>query len=131
MKQIIEAKKYAHFLSKKKGIKLKEALEYIAKENNFSNWKSYKDSLDTFWYKKSSPFLNHWFSLYLEAKKIQKDNSGFLLTYKGQFFIAPDEYIEHLGIDPQANIWKKINYDINSADSLEKFYKYYILAKKI
>ena len=122
MKLIIEAKKQAHYFSKKKGVKLKEALEFIAQENNFLNWKSYKNSLDTFWYEKSSPFLNHWFSLYAEARKFQKNNSGFLLTYKGQYFVASDNYIKHLGIDPKAKIWEIIDYDVSPAHSLEKYY---------
>jgi len=129
MKSIIEAKKHAHFLSKKKGIKLKEALEHIAQENNFSTWKDYKNSLDTFWYKKSSPFLNHWFSLHEEAKEFQKNNSGFLLTYKGQYFVVSDDYIRHFGIDPDAEIWKVIDYDVSPANSFEKFFQYYFQVK--
>ena len=57
MKSIIEAKKHAYILSKEKGIKLKQALELLAKKNSFSTWKDYKNSLDTFWYEKSSILL--------------------------------------------------------------------------
>ena len=117
------------YLEDKKEIKLKEALELIGKENGFSNWKNYKDSLDTFWYSKSSPFLNQWFSNHKEAKHFQSESGGFLLTYKGQYFVALNDYIEYLGIDPHAEIWKIINYDVSSSNALEKFYDFYISTK--
>jgi hypothetical protein len=131
MKSIIEAKKQAHILSKEKGIKLKHALELIAKQNNFSTWKDYKNSLDTFWYQKSSSFLNHWFTVHQEALECQKQHSGYLLTYKGQYFIASAEYIEHIGIDSKADIWKIIDFDTSSSNALDKMYEYLNSVKKI
>jgi len=130
MKSIIEAKKQAKILSKKTGIQLKDALEQIAQQNKFKTWKDYKNSLDTFWYEKASPFLNHWFTIYEDAKNFQKTHSGFLLTYKGQYFVASSDYIQHLGIDPSADIWKRIDYDVSSASSLEKFFEYYMQMHK-
>ncbi len=124
MKSIIEAKKQAHILSKEKDIKLKQALELLAKKNNFSTWKDYKNSLDTFWYQKSSSFLNHWFTLHQEALDYQKQYGGYLLTYKGQYFVASAEYIEHLGIDSRADIWKSIDFDISSSNAFDKMYEY-------
>ncbi len=124
MKSIIEIKKQARALSKEKGIQLKQALELLAKENGFSTWKDYKNSLDTFWYSKSSSFLNHWFTLHREALDYQKEHGGYLLTYKGQYFIASAEYIEHLGIDSKAEVWQRINFDVSNSNALEKIYEF-------
>jgi len=111
MKSIIEAKKLANILSKEKNIKLKQALELLARQNSFSTWKEYKDSLDTFWYEKSASFLNHWFTQHQEALDYQKKYGGYLLTYKGQYFVTSAEYIEHLGIDSKHQIWERIGFD--------------------
>lgn len=124
MESIIKAKKQAQILSKRKGIKIKDALDLIAVENNFSSWKEYKDSLDTFWCGDASPFLNHWFSSHSEAEKFKNANSGFLLTYKGQYFVASSEYIEFLGLDPKAEVWSIIDYDVSSSNSFDKLYEY-------
>lgn len=126
MKSIVEAKKRAHLLSKRDGIKLKDALECIAKDNDFKTWKSYKDSLDTFWCdNSSSSYLNHWFVSHEEAKAFQLESSGYLLTYKGQYFVASSDYVMHLGIDPYADIWKRIKFDVSSSDSIDKIFNYF------
>ena len=124
MKSIFEAKKLAKQISKSEGIQLKEALESVAREEKFPSWKAYKDSLDTFWYRKASPFLNHWFASHGEASEFHREQGGYLLTYKGQFFVVQPEYIEHLGIDPSADIWRRINFDVSGASSMEKVYEY-------
>lgn len=125
MNSILKAKKQAKVLSKEKKLKLKDALSLIAKQNDYPDWKSYKDSLDTYWYQKGSPFLNHWFVLYSEAQDFKKENGGYLLTYKGQYFIASAEYIEYIGIDPLDSVWVAINFDVASSQALEKFNNYY------
>lgn len=130
MNPIIKAKKYAREISKTQKIQMKEALKVVAKENGFSDWKSYKNSIDTFWYSKFSPFLNHWFVSYSKALTFRKKQGGYLLTYKGQFFVASKNYIEHLGLDPDDNVWKLISYDVSSSNSLEKFFKYFGKPKK-
>ena len=124
MSSIIQVKEKARKISKNKKIKLKEALFLLAKENDFPDWKSYKNYLDDFWYKKSSPFLNHWFTKHSEARDFQKINGGYLLTYKGQYFVAIKEYIEFLGVDPEDPVWRVINYDVSTANALDKFHQY-------
>lgn len=125
MSSILDAKEQAKKISKTKKMKLKDALALVAKENNFSDWKSYKNSLDTFWYQKHSPFLTHWFVKYIEAKTFQNDNDGYLLTYKGQYFVASKDYIEYIGIDPNDTVWEAIDYDVSTSNALEKFHNYY------
>jgi hypothetical protein len=126
MNSIIEIKKKAKILSKKQNIKIKEALEHISIENGFTQWKDYRNSLDTFWYKKFTPFLTEWFTTHSDAKKYQSIKGGFLLTYKGQYFVVDENYIEFLGINPKADIWKVINYDVSTSNSYDKIYEYLI-----
>lgn len=125
MNDVLKAKEQAKKISKDKKIKLKDALTMIAKENKFDSWKSYKNYLDTFWYQNSSPFLNHWFATHSEAEAFRQTNGGYLLTYKGQYFVASAEYIEFIGLDAQDPIWPSINYDVSSPNALEKFQNYY------
>lgn len=124
MKSIIESKKQARIIAKNKNIKLKQALEIIAQENNFPSWKDYKNSLDTFWYSQSSAFLNHWFTSHRDARDHQQKHGGYLLTYQGHYFVASAEYIEHLGINPNADIWKVIDFDVSRSNALEKLYQF-------
>lgn len=124
MKSIAELKKKARKLSKESNLKLKDALELISQNQNSSSWREYRNKLDTFWYKKSSPFLNLWFSVYEEAKKYKEQSGGYLLTFKGQYFIATEGYIEFLGIDANAEIWKRIGYDVSPSNSFDKMYDY-------
>jgi hypothetical protein len=126
MSSLKNAKKDAKKISKSKKLKLKEALDLISKEKGFSNWKNYKDSLDTFWYEKHTPFLNHWFSKHSEASAHREVHGGFLLTYKGQYFVVSHDYIEYIGLDSNDPIWKAIGFDVSSSSALEKFEKYYL-----
>lgn len=124
MKAIKEARGRAKALSKEKGIQLKKALELIAEEEGKPSWKALKDSLDTSWYLKASPFLNHWFVVYSEAKAFREAKGGYLLTYKGQYFIVQADYIEYLGMKSEAAIWKQINYDMNSVGAVDRMLEY-------
>ena len=110
--------------SKQRGLKLKDALDLVAKENNHENWKLFKNSLDVFWYDQASPFLTQWFTNYKDAKKFRDEKDAYLLTYKGQYFVVDSNYIEFLGLDPEADLWKKINKDVSSAEALEKVFAY-------
>ena len=125
MNPILKAKQEAKKISKAEGMKLKDALLALAKEHQFPDWKSYKNSLDTFWYQKSSPFLTQWFIQHSEAHEFRKKNGGFLLTYKGQYFVASSDYIEFLGLDPKDPVWEAIGHDVSSSNALEKFHNYY------
>lgn len=123
MDKIIKIKTKAKQFARENGIKTKAALEFIAQENEFSSWKDYKNSLDDFWYQKPSPFLNHWFAQHRDALEYQSSYGGFLLTYKGQYFVAEKEYIAYLGLDPYAPIWEIINFDVSRSNAVNKLSK--------
>lgn len=123
MDKIINIKTKAKLLAKKQNIKIKVALEILATKEGFENWKSYKNALDTYWYRKSSPFLNHWFAKHSDAINHQTQFGGYILTYKGQYFVAEKEYIAYIGHDPDDPIWKIINFDVSTSDALNKVVK--------
>lgn len=119
-----KVKAEAKLLAKDKDLKLKDAFELIAQQAQYKDWKSYKDSLDIDWYAKHSPFLNKWFAQYENALQHLNQYGGFLLTYKGQFFIAEKEYIRHLGFDPENEVWQRVGFDASSAKSANLLKKY-------
>lgn len=123
MNPVLTAKKLANKIAKEKNLKMKEALLLLAKENHFSDWKSYKNSIDTFWYSKKTPFLTSWFTIHADAKAYQVENGGFILTYKGQYFVVAHEYIDFLGLDSQDSVWKIIDFDVSTANALEKIHQ--------
>lgn len=125
MHPILKLRAKARWLAKQHNIKQKLALQQIAVEEGYSDWKSCKDAIDTFWYPKHSAFLNHWFTRHSDAEQLKNGDGGYLLTYKGQYFVAKEEYIRHLGFDPQDPVWVVINYDVSSGNALEKFFAYH------
>lgn len=125
MNPIIRLRAKARWLSKQQDIKLKDALQQIAIEEGYSDWKLCKNALDTFWYQKPSAYLNHWFAKHAEAEQHKDIYGGYLLTYKGQYFVASKDYIEHIGFSASDPIWGVINYDVSTSNALEKFHAYY------
>ncbi len=124
MDLVLKAKSFAKKIAKEKQIKLKDALELISKENGFSSWKNYKNSLDVFWYRKMSPFLTNWFVTHDEASSFNKTFGGYLLTYKGQYFVVSKDYIRYIGLDPDDKIWEAIDYDVSTSLALNKLNKF-------
>ena len=112
MNIVERTRKQAKRLSKQTGIRRKQALETLARDNGFVSWKAMKDYHDVRWYPCDSPFLNHWFSTWREAQTFHDKNGGYLLTYRGHYFVCQKEYIVHLGLDPLAPYWQKINYSV-------------------
>jgi hypothetical protein len=88
-------------------MKRKHALTVIALEKGFKSWADLKTQLPFI----RGGFLNHWFATYEEAKIFQNKNGGFLLPYRGQFFICDGNYIRNLGFNPQDEDWDRIGYD--------------------
>ena len=130
MNPVLLAKKAAKDLARKKSIQLKKALEEVAQTNGHADWKSYKSSIDTFWYPMPSPFLTNWFVTHKEASVYRAQYRGYLLTYKGQFLVVSREYIADLGYDPDAQVWSEIDFDVSSAEALDRFHKYATLVYK-
>lgn len=88
-------------------IKRKHALAVIALEKGFQSWSELKYQLPLI----RGGFLNHWFASYDEAKSFQKANGGYLFPYKSQCFIANEDYLRNLGLDPNDTDWALILFD--------------------
>ena len=91
---------------------LKHALQVIALENGYESWKTVLEREDISWYPRPSPFALNWFSDYQGALDCMKQTRGYLLSYRGQFFVATADYIDYIGLDPEAEAWKKIGFNV-------------------
>lgn len=103
------------------GVKRKHALAVIALEKGFQTWADLKCQLPFI----RGGFLNHWFVNYIEAKSYQKENGGFLLPYKNQFFVCDADYINHLGLNASDQDWKLIDFDWVNPKSKSSWRKLY------
>jgi hypothetical protein len=55
--------------------------------------------------------LSRWFTTYEEARASQASEGGYLLPYKGHFFVTTSEAIRELGLDPTDPDWARIGWD--------------------
>ena len=55
--------------------------------------------------------LNRWFTTYEEARASLEAEGGYLLPYKGQYFVTLGEGIRELGLDPDDPNWARIGWD--------------------
>jgi hypothetical protein len=55
--------------------------------------------------------LNRWFTSYEEARLSLESEGGYLLPYKGQYFVTMSEGIRELGLDPNDPDWDLIGRD--------------------
>ena len=71
-----------------------------------------QDEADSLWYQPDlDVFLNRWFASYTEARKSLENEGGFLLPYKGQFFVCEAGLIRALGLEPDDPDWERIGRD--------------------
>jgi len=55
--------------------------------------------------------VNRWFTTYEAALSSLRHEGGYLLPYKGQFFVTLAEGIRELGLDPDDPDWEKVGWD--------------------
>jgi len=55
--------------------------------------------------------LNRWFTTYEGARASLEQEGGYLLPYKGQYFVTEGEGIRELGLDPEDPDWERIGRD--------------------
>ena len=58
-----------------------------------------------------APYLNRWFAGYEEAAASLRDEGGYLLPYRKQFFITVHDAIREIGLDPDDPDWERIGFD--------------------
>lgn len=125
MDRLVKFKAAAKLHAKQNNIKIKDALEILAKEEGYSSWKKCKDEMDTLWYK--GAYLNHWFVRHEEAKEHQNSFGGYILPYKGQYFVVERDYIVNLGLDPDHKVWERVAYDATTSNATNKLAKVFKL----
>lgn len=95
-------------------------LRTIARELGFQGWahltrvlrgESQEDFGTLLYPPGASAHWNIWSAHYREAARIRAEHGGYLLAYKRHFFIADGDYIETLGLDPNAAHWLAIGRD--------------------
>lgn len=71
-----------------------------------------KQDEDDIWYQPNlDVFLNRWFANYDEARKSLESDGGFLLPFKGHFFVCERDVIQAIGLEPDDPDWEKIGRD--------------------
>ncbi|MFO1078330.1 MAG: hypothetical protein U1E73_11470 [Planctomycetota bacterium] len=94
-----------------------QACEAIAREEGFASWAELlRASLPlehcvTMYVPRMAPFLSRWFADYDEAKLSQREEGGYLLPWRNDFFVAVPEAVRELGLDPGDPDWARIGYD--------------------
>jgi hypothetical protein len=91
-------------------IQRKHALAVVALASGFTGWEHALRVLDgevngeldfgTLLYPRRGGGLNQWFTSYGEAAAERERTSGYLLAYKKHFFVAQEDLVEDLGLDP-------------------------------
>ncbi len=55
--------------------------------------------------------LNRWYTTYEDARTSLQSEGGYLLPYRGQYFVTLREGIRELGLDPDDPDWSRIGWD--------------------
>ncbi len=55
--------------------------------------------------------VNRWFTTYEAARASLETGGGYLLPYRGQYFVTEREGIRELGLDPDDTDWERIGRD--------------------
>jgi hypothetical protein len=69
------------------------------------------DSTSNMYVPRMDAVLNRWFTNYEEARASLDSEGGYLLPYKGHFFVTQSEGIRELGLDPEDSDWELIGWD--------------------
>jgi len=107
-------------LANKEQVRLKHALEVIAREQGHASWKELKDarestpprfSPEAFFARQGSAWLNRWFSTYAEARASLLAEGGVLFPFREQFFICEPGFLRALGVDLADPDWERVGFN--------------------
>lgn len=112
-------------------IQRKHALAVIALEAGYSSWSELKKHItkspinyrDFFGAPRFGGTLNHWFKTYPAAKEYLRAKGGYLLPFRGQYFVATPDFIQNIGLDQQDPDWQRIGYDWVQPECPKAFYR--------
>ena len=99
----------------------KHSLDVIARSYGFKNFRHAREVLEangivedfgkTLYRGRANGTLNHWFAAYEEARAFRERKGGYLLAYASQYFVVDADFIRDIGLDPDDENWKRMNYD--------------------
>ena len=98
------------------GVRLKHALDVVAREAGHASWAALKQHADTHresdrFYPAPTGALNHWFRTWEEARAHLDRAGGYLLPYRHQFFVCGPLHIVSLGLFTDDPDWERIGFD--------------------
>lgn len=103
-------------------VRLKHALAVVATEQGAPSWlalvrafearSAAQPGLPSFHTPRLDSCLNRWFTNHAEALDSLRREGGYLLPFRGQFFVTEAEGILALGLDPDDPDWSAIGFDL-------------------
>jgi hypothetical protein len=69
------------------------------------------DDKPVMWVPRMDAIVNRWFRTYEEARASLQSEGGYLLPYRGQYFVTLREGVRELGLDPDDPDWERIGWD--------------------
>lgn len=103
-------------------VRLKHALAVVAEEQGAPSWLALVRAFEVraaedpgpppFHTPRLDSCLNRWFTVHAEALESLRREGGYLLPYRGQFFVTEAEGILALGLDPGDPDWSAIGFDL-------------------
>jgi hypothetical protein len=102
------------------GLQRRHCLAAVARQLGFQHWQharavllgSEQEDFGTLLYPTTCHgHWNIWSASYAEAREIRAAHGGYLLTYKRQFLIVDQHYVESMGLDPNDADWARIERD--------------------
>jgi hypothetical protein len=110
-------------VAQSENVKLKHALQVIARENRCETWEALKTRLEKLealrgnrqatdlYPRRCWGYLCEWYADYETARRHREEVGGYLFPYRSQFFLATRGYVETLGLDPDDADWTRIGWD--------------------
>lgn len=99
-------------------VQRRHCLNAVASELGFRVWTELVHALDGGTRKQNYGTLlcpgrmtahqNIWLADYDRALSIRAEHGGFLLGYRKQYFIADQDYVMELGLDPESDDWARM-----------------------
>jgi hypothetical protein len=105
-------------LARRDSVRRKHALAVIAREQGYDSWVELKQALgeeaplrldtEAFFTRRTSSFLNHWFSSYEEARASLQKVGGYLFPFRDQFFVCEASFLRALGVELADPDWERM-----------------------
>lgn len=110
----------AELLADRTAVRLKHLLTLVAVEAGHASWpalvRAHDAAAPNMWVPQHGVLLNRWFADHDDARASLREQGGYLLPFRDQFFITERAGIEALGLDPDDPDWTAIGFDFVAPD---------------